>query len=195
LKPPGYNAASNACVSASRWPEALALLENAALGHLDLDRISYTTAINAYERGDKWQEAIALLASFPGEADAILFNAAINACADQWQKCVLLLNQMQQDQIQANIITFGAIISACRNSKEWREAVHILGFMQRSHVETNAIVCNAAINACGRAEYWPHALQILVMMEKAAEMVISKDADEKLVEGHQILTKTHHDDP
>jgi len=73
--------------------------------------------------------------------------------------------------------------------------VHILGFMQRSHVETNAIVCNAAINACGRAEYWPHALQILVMMEKAAEMVISKDADEKLVEGHQILTKTHHDDP
>ena len=34
----------------------------------------------------KWQEAIALLASFPGEADAILFNAAINACADQWQK-------------------------------------------------------------------------------------------------------------
>ncbi|CAL1158927.1 unnamed protein product [Cladocopium goreaui] len=161
-----YNAASNACVSASRWPEALALLKNAALGHLDLDRISYTTAINAYERGDKWQEAIALLASFPGEADAILFNAAINACADQWQKCVLLLNQMQQDQIQANIITFGAIISACRNSKEWREAVHILGFMQRSHVETNAIVCNAAINACGRAEYWPHALQILVMMEK-----------------------------
>ena len=86
LKPPGYNAASNACVSASRWPEALALLKNAALGHLDLDRISYTTAINAYERGDKWQEAIALLASFPGEADAILFNAAINACADQWQE-------------------------------------------------------------------------------------------------------------
>eukprot|EP00913_Durusdinium_trenchii_P013765 g12925.t1 len=133
---------------------------------LRLDRVSYTLAINAYEKANQWQEAVHLLRSFQKAADIMFYNAAINACADQWQQGVLVLSQLNEDQIRANAVTYGALLSACRNGRAWIPALRLLSELFQLKLETNSVVFNATINACGRAEQWTHALEVMSIMEQ-----------------------------
>lgn len=162
-----FHSASAACVASSAWQRALRLMEMAKDVRLRLDRVSYTLAINAYEKANQWQEAVHLLRSFQKAADIMFYNAAINACADQWQQGVLVLSQLNEDQIRANAVTYGALLSACRNGRAWIPALRLLSELFQLKLETNSVVFNATINACGRAEQWTHALEVMSIMEQA----------------------------
>ncbi|CAK9058787.1 unnamed protein product [Durusdinium trenchii] len=161
-----FHSASAACVASSAWQRALRLMEMAKDVRLRLDRVSYTLAINAYEKANQWQEAVHLLRSFQKAADIMFYNAAINACADQWQQGVLVLSQLNEDQIRANAVTYGALLSACRNGRAWIPALRLLSELFQLKLETNSVVFNATINACGRAEQWTHALEVMSIMEQ-----------------------------
>ena len=131
--------------------------------------MSYTIQMNANERGNQWHHALKLLANCH-DADVILFNATINACATEWQQCFVLLSHMQRDKVESNSNTFSAIISACRNGREWTQALQTLRLMHKSGMQADVSVFNAALNACGRAEHWAHALAIMTMMEQAGSL-------------------------
>jgi len=56
-----YTAAIHACATASHWPVALSLLQDARDGGLEPDTIACNAALSACERGGQWQEALLLL--------------------------------------------------------------------------------------------------------------------------------------
>ena len=66
------------------------------------------------------------------------------------QQCiaaVALLREMQDWQMQADVITYHATISACEKGQQWIKAVASLRELQEWQIRPNVITCNAIISA------------------------------------------------
>lgn len=77
-----------------------------------------------------------------------------------------MLQQLQQWQLQATLITFSAAVSACEKSAKWQEAIHLLGEVELQRLEGDLILHNAAIRACEQATKWQQALHLLHQAEE-----------------------------
>ncbi|CAJ1378606.1 unnamed protein product [Effrenium voratum] len=153
-------AAAAACGTAHAWQRALQVLSSARLASFHWDSVTYTTAMIAFEKGGQWQKALLLFeeAVTRTRCDLVIYNAAMSA--GPWQHCLLLLHDLQLRKLRANAVTFGAVVSACRNSGQWTWALHVLDVARRQ-LAANSVVTNAAVNACGRAEQWQRGMQLL----------------------------------
>ena len=55
---------------------------------------------------------------------------------------------MLATEIQRDIISFSAVISACEKVTEWQQAIGFIDVMPEFHIEPNLIAFNAAISSC-----------------------------------------------
>ncbi|CAE8602455.1 unnamed protein product [Polarella glacialis] len=68
---------------------------------------------------------------------------------------------MQLWQLEPNLITVNAAISACANCDEWGLALRLLCDLS----EPDEVGCSAALQACARAGLWERALSFLQQMQ------------------------------
>ncbi|CAE7789387.1 unnamed protein product, partial [Symbiodinium sp. CCMP2456] len=67
---------------------------------------------------------------------------------------------MQPRQLEGNIITAGATLSACDRADQWLQATGLLGDLQRKGINPNVIVVGTTTQACARGAQWASALCI-----------------------------------
>ncbi|CAL1172460.1 unnamed protein product [Cladocopium goreaui] len=183
----------------SQWSSALDLTEKMAWQALETNIIIANSAISACEKGEEWSRAMALLAetstTWRLRRDVISINGAISAVPTcHWPKALHLLLRLQQEQQQADAISYNSAIKVCEswlvalqtfNAMEvpatamsygvmanvfekascWALAVHLLASMVNSLLEMNVIVYNSVMSVCSKAEQWQQVLDLLTALK------------------------------
>ncbi|CAJ1421273.1 unnamed protein product, partial [Effrenium voratum] len=93
---------------------------------------------------------------------AVSYGACINACgrAREWQRCLLLLDQLEASLLEISAVEFSGALSACEGQK----GLEVFQRMCRRGVELDAVAFNGALKACeGR---WRQALALLEEMQE-----------------------------
>jgi len=73
---------------------------------------------------------------------------------------------MKNRQLQGNIITYSAAISACGRGQEWQHALRLLAQLWDWHLEANVITYNAGITACEKGSQWHIALKLMEELQE-----------------------------
>eukprot|EP00438_Fugacium_kawagutii_P031235 Skav211066 [mRNA] locus=scaffold314:215989:217863:- [translate_table: standard] len=96
------------------------------------------------------------------EPNTVTYGACISAMekCSQWRQAVDLLAEMAHRNIQKNVITISAGISACAG--HWWLALDLLRSMAEEKIDPDIVAFNACINAC--STQWPVALELLQQM-------------------------------
>lgn len=171
----------NACISACEtcaWQRALGLLGLTGLATaVTASLITYNATLSACKVMG-WVAALelfALVLRSRTPPDLVTHNAAITACCMQWQWAFFIFHRlkwiykMQSAQSalhlaqMADIITYGAIITASENAARWRSA---LGWMREiviRHLQPDVVACNSAMSACEKASQWQQSWCLLTM--------------------------------
>lgn len=84
----------------------------------------------------------------------------------RWQYVFSLLAKMKNRQLQGNIITYSAAISACGRGQEWQHALRLLTQLWDWHLEANVITYNAGITACEKGSQWHIALKLMEELQE-----------------------------
>ena len=97
------------------------------------------------------------------------FSAAISACekGGQWERALLLLDEMRRCGVKQDIFGFSAAISACAKGGQWERALSLLNEMRESGVEPNEFSYSSAIQACARAGQADVAMRLFEALEVA----------------------------
>ncbi|CAK9089346.1 unnamed protein product [Durusdinium trenchii] len=149
------NSVMSACQRGECWPAALLTLE--ALGAA-ANVVSCSTAMSAWLQSSHWRSAVGLL-KYP---NAVMYGVALSACeaGGRWQRSLGLLEQLQQEDVQANSIIYNTAISCCQAAIDgWQRAASLL--VTDSEAFPDEISFNAAISACEKAGEWQWALELL----------------------------------
>ena len=100
------NAAITACDVCAQWQRAIALLAHMREGRMLEDSITISAAMSACEKGKQWVRALALLAEMKVmlheqglQGNAVAFTSALTALGGEWQRALLLLEEMRHDEI------------------------------------------------------------------------------------------------
>ena len=66
--------------------------------------------------------------------DVITYSAATSACeeAQQWQRALGLLVEVQKAHLLPNVFTYSAPISTCEKARQWHQAPSLLAAMQEA---------------------------------------------------------------
>ena len=141
-----------------------------------LDDVSHRTAMNVCEKASQWQQALLLFPPLKASGhwhprNTAAHNAAINACksADQWNLAVALLVAVRQRR-QADVISYGATVSACAKAFGWRTCFGLLDSFRLADQQTTGVFekkmelgvpLSAALGACEAEGLWEAALDLL----------------------------------
>ena len=68
---------------------------------------------------------------------------------------------MRQENIEPDVVIFGALIAACGKAGQADLALSLLSAMRTAGVEPNVVVYNAALNACDKSGRPEQALALL----------------------------------
>ena len=79
----------------------------------------------------------------------------------QWQKALELLSELRGFALQANVITFTAVIGTCARAGQWQQAAGIFGNLQAESLQPTLVTYNSGISACHRAVQWRSAIDYL----------------------------------
>jgi len=116
--------------------KALDLLEQMKEDGVAPDAYSYSGAISACASAGRWKEALDLLARMKKggpktRPNRITYTATISACgrAGEWKQALLLFDEMKNYGLQADRISYNAVVSALRIGMQPDEAYEIWGEM------------------------------------------------------------------
>eukprot|EP00438_Fugacium_kawagutii_P032534 Skav202152 [mRNA] locus=scaffold970:170521:184511:- [translate_table: standard] len=143
--------ALNACAASGAWPAAVFFVEERGarwwLGGC----------------GSAWQAAFHLLKDLKemGRASIKSYGSLANVCAKalQWQRAMALLTDLEEEMLQPDLITFGAILS-CGSDAEVRGTLRALAQRQ---LQPDVVAYNAAMKGCS----WQMAEQLLREMQQS----------------------------
>ena len=65
------------------------------------------------------------------------FNSAITACGNEWTVALALMSSMRQRELQLDVITFNAAITACDEAKNWARSFELFQEMQSLKLKAN----------------------------------------------------------
>lgn len=142
-----YSSAITACARGTAWEQALLLLAELRKIRTQLDVITFGAGISACEKAGTWQQAVLLLDILNHEvqtANAVVYNTATSACGRgrQWQRAELLVQQLCRCNLQADVRSQNALVSA---RAKWRSALFtVREFLQQS-LEPDVITRNALL--------------------------------------------------
>lgn len=153
------------------------------------DEVAYRLTISACARGGAWKKGIQLLDEYNEvtgtPADVVAYTSAITGCeyAGQWKEAFYLLDKMRKQGVEANEVTFAAVIGACATAiakqngensdsgipEPQKKGLQLLNVMKKNPdmVNPNIQVYNAAIRACAEACDLKRAFKLLEEIEEA----------------------------
>ena len=168
-----YTMAMKSCEKAMLWTRAIDFLHEMEMERLEGDVITYSTAITCCEKAGQWEQALKILTSMdreyqPGcQPNVVSFSAAISSCekAQQWQQALSLLQYMQELQIQRNVYSYTAAITACKKVS-WQFSLSLFEAMlqetiQPDRVTYNALLDSAQIETKVKRIYFQHLLPMI----------------------------------
>lgn len=118
------NAAVSACGKCVRWDISLQLLQDAAERFVPHDVVSYNTVVPLLP----WRLAMALLGGVRGAWDVVTFNSL---ALSSWRKTLGKLEELAQQQLQPDLVTFNSAICAC---DLWRLSQELVTMMEMQTV-------------------------------------------------------------
>jgi pentatricopeptide repeat domain-containing protein 1 len=71
---------------------------------------------------------------------------------------------MLRSEVEMDVISFSAAISACEKGGEWEKALQLMRVMVQNKHKLDTITLNAAISACEKSGQWETALGLLESM-------------------------------
>jgi len=125
--------------------------------------------IASHGRKRDWRAALAVLRSLEERANAVHYNAAIDACGKggQWKQALSLLREMSAADLPLDSFSFSSAISAQAKAPDgWRRALALLRAMRMQGLPQSRYCHNAAVSVCGASGEWRRALQLLAAMER-----------------------------
>ncbi|CAJ1458338.1 unnamed protein product [Effrenium voratum] len=157
------NAQAHALAKARRWSAAL---------KIELGSGSAANAVmSSCAKSRQWTEAMAIMAELSATraASRISFGSAISCAAKEshWRRALHLFDALQERNLQANVVIFGATIAACEG--KWRHAVELLAAVRRDNLEANVIASGAALNACAKDAQWQQSVQMLTSIARSLQ--------------------------
>ena len=75
-----------------------------------------------------------------------------------------MLELMTASDVQPNVISYNAAISACTQGSQWERALNLFEPMSLNRVWPNNVSYNAAMSACEKGGQWQHALALIADM-------------------------------
>eukprot|EP00435_Cladocopium_sp_Y103_P042202 s722_g11.t1 len=180
----------NACGRAAHVDRAILLFEDMRRWSIDPSPVSYAAVINACAkcgwmaasfvttatisacgRAGHWQLSLALLEDRLGRRSDEVHNRF------SWRWALRLLGELTEE-MEADVVCFGAAISACETAAEWQHALNLLQQLLQAELLPNTVIFNALASfieairlpqGCfpllhpfeEKAGRWPLALQLL----------------------------------
>lgn len=77
---------------------------------------------------------------------------------------------------QADVISFGSVVAACRTPDLWRVAASACHQMRAVQVRTDVVACSAALSALGNAAKWRQAAEVCANSEAMQEQDLPYNA-------------------
>ena len=93
---------------------------------------------------------------------------AVSCLANQgqeWGAAVQCLSDMQSTEVEPDIISYNATISACEKGEEWQLALQLLFHMPSADQEHDVISFNSTMSACAACSEWQLVLQLFQAMQ------------------------------
>ena len=123
--------------------KALDLLEQMKKEGVEPDAYSYSGAISACASAGRWKEALDLMSQMKKggpktRPNRITYTAAVSACgrAGEWEHALRLFDEMRNDGLQADRISYNAVVSAlrivCSRTRHMKSGEKCAGAAQRS---------------------------------------------------------------
>ncbi|CAJ1405410.1 unnamed protein product [Effrenium voratum] len=152
-----FNTVMDSCGKAEAWPLASQLLATMSDLCLAFTPVSVTTQLAALA-GTAWERALEV----EGLVEEASYNAMMDAlaCASQWQRCLCVLESMEEE-VPPGPISFNCAIKACANGAAWEAALGVLDCMEARRLEVSAVGCSSAVNACEKSGRWQLGLALL----------------------------------
>ena len=75
-----------------------------------------------------------------------------------WTEALQLFDVMLSRMVEADVIAFNALISACGKACEWDRALQLFNVAATSMAEPNIITFSATISNCEEDERWAFGL-------------------------------------
>ncbi|CAK9105886.1 unnamed protein product [Durusdinium trenchii] len=170
------NTCMSACSRAQRWQQTLDFFEGLGSKALRPSAVTFGTMVKALEHD--WIRSLVALQEAdrsPGRlVSLVTWNSAISACdkGQQWHIALVLLDEMKQTDIKADVVSYNTAMSACCRSHNWILGMELLDKMRWTRLEMDRVTLNIAVAACETATLWLVALR---MLQEAGECFLSPD--------------------
>ncbi|CAE8597394.1 unnamed protein product, partial [Polarella glacialis] len=144
------------------------------------DVITFNAMASVWSAAGRWEQASFQLTEMRRRAlqpSLVSYNAAVVAAAypaggeeglggrQPWQRALQLREDMQHGGLPSDVITFGALATACNRGLQWAQAVEqLLEKMPRASLTPNLVSLNTALGACEAGQRWDLALGMLLRL-------------------------------
>ncbi|CAK9052261.1 unnamed protein product [Durusdinium trenchii] len=182
--------AQSCCVAGSQWHRAVALLDSMEQLRWNFAATNFQVAISACDAAGAADLARQLLRRWPCWS-LEGFNSAVSAQRGiYWQQALELLDRAEELQLQLDLITYSAAISACQ--RHWHCGLELLGRLQREGLTANAVVWTTCLRACVLGEQWQAALDLFEQMQSQKQLTLLAFCDlfSALAERSSVLAAT-----
>lgn len=109
----------------------------------------------------QWQAVLQLFRRSPLSfaADAVLCGITIDACnrGKRWELALGCLEQVQHEDIQANVAVLNMVIASCDKGGQWETALGTLTNLPKQQLQPDVVSFGAAISACHKCRNWEWA--------------------------------------
>eukprot|EP00434_Breviolum_minutum_P028032 symbB.v1.2.024799.t1/scaffold2373.1/size80819/1 len=131
------------------WPCAICLLQEMQVVALLPSLVAVSCALNAMTL---WNWTLRLLQMSPW-LDAVAVCAAVSTF-QQWHSGMALMSHLKQQQVQTDVFSTNALLSAAERASAWKEALVIAP-------RNDEVSISCVLSACAGAGYWELAFQCL----------------------------------
>ncbi|CAN0270793.1 unnamed protein product, partial [Laminaria digitata] len=107
--------------------------------------------------------------------DVVTYTSAICACGPDWALALDVLEDMAQDGVPPNLLSFTAAMGACLKGEEYREAVAVFARMKAAGIAPDLRAYNLAMMA--HENDGNHYGRIIVEAEMQEANLVSQDRD------------------
>ena len=127
---------------------------------------TYRAALAAFAKCRDVQSASELLADMALAGEQLpTYSCNLLLAADS-EKAFDFFQQLREQSLEPNVVTFSTVISACQKQEDAAAALDLLASMDRSHIVPNTITYSSAISACERAHWTELALSLFHSMQR-----------------------------
>ena len=171
-----YNSVVSGMATERLWEMAVAVLELAREGLLQLDERSYTSLLQA--AAGSWQLGLSILQQMRDETvpvGAFACAAAVSSCVESknWDLALNLLSESRCLQMKSTSeskenwqVPILSAIDVCGSALQWREVLTLLSDMLDASMLPSVVTCGAAMSSLERSGLWPKVLEIWETMQK-----------------------------